>query len=117
MDEFTSEQKDVVPNDYTQFMVQGKHKKSPQNLESEDYINLMKFITTDQYKPCWVELEDNEEQKKQKIDSNKIESKTKNEDVLNTFYGKYDSDKTPKEEMEKLDELYRQKQLTNEQIV
>ena len=29
MDEFNSEQKDVVPNDYTQFMVQGKHKKSP----------------------------------------------------------------------------------------
>ena len=66
----------------------------------------MRLMTTDQYRPCWVELKEVEEatgkqkfensvfKDKNNVISNKSESK---KNTLAKFYGKFDSDKTSTE--------------------
>lgn len=72
-------------------------------------------MSTDQYRPCWIELD--EESEKEETKDNDIDAEDddgKNNDKCDKFYGKYDSDQTPTDEKLKLEKLYWESKLKDE---
>jgi hypothetical protein len=83
-------------------------------MQSEDYINLMNLMATDQYRPCWIELDEEDEADEADEEDETITEEAQNDDKFAAFYGKYDNEKTPKDEKAKLEKLYWEGKLSDE---
>lgn len=75
-------------------------------------------MSTDQYRPCWIELDeesepDDLEEEEDQADGGAADD-TEHTERFGKFYGRYDNEKTPKDEKAKLEKLYWEGKLSDE---